>query len=74
MRVPSPAISRRNFIRLGASGLVPLAGVRPTFAAGNRAPAKNVLVVLEQGGMWQTHVNITDLCDTVCLSAGYHRG
>ena len=53
MRVPSPAISRRNFMRLGASGLVPLAGLRPTFAAGKRAPAKNVLVVLEQGGLSQ---------------------
>ena len=53
MRVPFPAISRRNFIRLGVSGFVPFAGLRPTFAAGKRAPAKNVLVLLEQGGLSQ---------------------
>src|SRR5207249_6197256 len=53
MRCPPSVLSRRNFIRLGVSGLVPLAGLRPTFAAGTRAPAKSVLVVLEQGGLSQ---------------------
>jgi hypothetical protein len=52
MRFPT-SYSRRNFLGLGVSGLVSLAGLRPTFAANKRAPAKSVLVILEQGGLSQ---------------------
>lgn len=46
-------LSRRHFLGAGLSGLVSAAGLRPTFAAGSRAPAKSVLVILEQGGLSQ---------------------
>ena len=52
MRLPPTPLSRRNFLGLGACGFA-FAGLRPTFAADKRAQAKNVLVVLEQGGLSQ---------------------
>ncbi len=52
MCFPRSPLSRRNFLGLGVCGLS-LAGLRPTFAADKRAPAKSVLVVLEQGGLSQ---------------------
>ncbi|MBN9121246.1 MAG: DUF1501 domain-containing protein [Planctomycetes bacterium] len=45
--------SRRQFLGTGLAGLVPFAGLRPTFAADRRAAAKSVLVILEQGGLSQ---------------------
>lgn len=53
MRPPPAHLSRRQLLAAGLSGLVPLAGLRPTFAADRRVAAKSVLVILEQGGLSQ---------------------
>lgn len=53
MSHPRFTFSRRDFLGLGVSGLLSLGGLRPVFATGKRAPAKSVLVILEQGGLSQ---------------------
>jgi hypothetical protein len=69
MPFPHPPLSRRHVLGLGLSGLIPLTGFRPTFAAGTRAPAKSVLVLLEQGGLSQM-----DTWDPKPDAVSEHRG
>ncbi len=45
--------SRRSFLGFGAAGLASLAGWQPLFAASRTGKAKQVLVILEQGGVSQ---------------------